>query len=80
MNSFSQLFKLWFGGGTVSQWKNSNSGIEKILKIANYLNVSVEFLTDFKANEKDPKAERIYKKISLLDSKKWNNLKLILIF
>lgn len=66
--------ELGFGGGTISRWKNSNPGIEKILKIANYLNVSVEFLTDFKANEKDTRSERIYKKISMLDSKKMEQL------
>lgn len=65
---------LGFGGGTVSRWKNSNPGLEKILKIANYLDVSVEFLTNFKANEKGTRTERIYKKISLLDSKKMEQL------
>ena len=66
--------ELGFGGGTISRWKNSNPGLEKILKIANYLDVSVEFLTDFKANKKNTRTERIYKKISHLDSKKMEQL------
>ena len=56
--------ELGFGGGTISRWKNSNPGLEKILKIANYLDVSVEFLTGFESNGKDTMTERVYKKIS----------------
>jgi transcriptional regulator len=66
--------ELGFGGGTISRWKNSNPGFDKILKIANFLGVSVEFLTDFKAGGKGTRTERIYKKISLLDSKKIRQL------
>ena len=61
-------------GGTISRWKNSNPGLEKILKIANYLDVSVEFLTGFESNGKDTMTERVYKKISRLDLKKMKQL------
>lgn len=66
--------ELGFGGGTISRWKNSNPGLEKVLKIANYLGVSTEFLIGFKANEKSTRTERIYKKISMLDAKKIRQL------
>ena len=66
--------ELGFGGGTISRWKNSKPGLEKILKIANYLDVSVEFLTGFESNGKDTMTERVYKKISRLDLKKMKQL------
>ena len=68
--------ELGFGGGTISRWKNSNPGLEKILKIANYLDVSVEFLTDFKAQGQ----KEFIKKFLCLVQRSWNSLKPILIF
>lgn len=65
---------LGFGGGTVSRWKNSNPGIEKILKIAKYFEVPVEFLINSDTIIKGTRAERIYSKISLLDSQRMKQL------
>lgn len=65
--------EIGLGGGTISRWQNSNPGFETVLKVANYLGVSIDFLSGEKDKEKT-RTERIFQKISNLDSKNLKQL------
>ena len=40
--------KLNFGNGTIRKWDNSPPSVEKFKKVANYFNISMEFLMEGK--------------------------------
>lgn len=47
--------ELGLGNGTISRWKSSSPNTEKLQRIADYFNVSMDFLLgrDMRLNEKD---------------------------
>ena len=65
--------EIGLGGGTISRWQNSNPRFETVLKVANYLGVSIDFLSGEKDKE-STRTERIFQKISNLDSKNLKQL------
>lgn len=42
--------QLNFGNGVINRWRKTNPGIDKIEKVADYFNVSLDYLLDREAN------------------------------
>ena len=38
--------KLGFGNGTINRWRKNTPGVDKLEKVANYFNVSIDYLLD----------------------------------
>lgn len=55
LTNYSQLEKeLGFGNGTIRKWSVSSPGVDKLLKLANYFGVSVDYI--LKGVEEDSSA------------------------
>ena len=61
--------EIGLGGGTISRWQYSNPGFETVQKVANYFGVSIDFLSGIEKDKENTRTERIFQKISNLDSK-----------
>lgn len=47
--------ELGLGNGTISRWKNSSPNTDKLSKVADYFNVSVDYLLGRELTDKDEK-------------------------
>lgn len=64
--------KLDFGAGTISKWKKSSPSVDKLLKVAEYFQVSIDWLIDRKDfvinqdtfTEKELEIIKIYRKFN----------------
>lgn len=63
---------LGFGAGTISKWKKSSPSVDKLLKVAEYFHVSIDWLVDRKDfvikqdtfTEKELEIIKIYRKFN----------------
>lgn len=56
--SISQLEReLGFGKGTISRWKSSSPSLDKVIAIADYFNVDMDYLIGREVKKDDQKGE-----------------------
>lgn len=71
--SFSRLEKeLKLANGSISKWKKIVPGIDKVIKVANYFNVSVDDLVDRKDYAISDESRKLALKYEALSSDKQN--------
>lgn len=55
--TLAQLEKeLSFGNGTIRRWDDNSPSVDKVVKVANYFGVSIEYLLDSEVQIKKTKA------------------------
>lgn len=59
--------KIGLSNGQISKWKKNNPSVESLSKIANYFNVSIEYLIGSSAIEKDNELSKNYESTILYE-------------
>lgn len=55
--------KLGYGNGTINRWKKTNPGINKLEKVADYFNVSTDYLLGRNVNKNNLTPEKLFNHI-----------------
>lgn len=60
--------KLNFSSGLISTWKNSVPGIDKVIKVANFFNISIDELIGFKEKQHVESIAKIAKMVIIINN------------
>lgn len=63
------------GNGTISKWETSSPQVDKLLKVANFFNVSVEYLLSYPISELTKDAFDLARKFDALDKEEQGLIK-----
>ena len=69
--------ELGFGTGTISRWKKSAAGIDKVVLVAKKLDTTVDFLLGTE-DISESKTKKIFEKISKLSNNQFEQLEIYL--